>query len=96
MEWGNTQFTLLGITFSTEIKEMEDLNIRPILSIISKEIYKWQRRNLTPIGKIALIKTLLLSRLNHILLILPNLSPSFNKKIEAYSMLTYGMINQTK
>ena len=24
LEWGNTQFTLLGITFSTEIKEMEN------------------------------------------------------------------------
>ena len=88
MEWGKTQFILLGITFSTEIKEMENLNIKLILSIISREIYNWRRRNITPIGKIAVTKTLL-SKLNHILLILPNLNPSFINKIES---LFYGYL----
>ena len=70
---------------------MENLNIKTILSIISREIYNWRRRNITPIGKIAVIKTLLLSKLNLILLILPNLSPSFITKIESlfYSYLWY-------
>ena len=36
---GDTQFRLLGITFSTGIKDTEDLNIKPILKIITSEIY---------------------------------------------------------
>ena len=38
LEWGITQFTLLGITFSTEIKDMEQLNISPTFKIISSKI----------------------------------------------------------
>ena len=93
LNWGDTQFTLLGINFSTEIKDMEELNFSPILKIITSEIYRWHRRRLTPIGKIAVIKTLLLSKLNHLLLILPNLSPNFVKQIET---LFYGFIWDNK
>ena len=93
LELGITQFTLLEITFSTEIKDMEQLNISPVLNIISSEIYRWRRRQLTPIGKIAVIKTLFLSKLNHILVILPNLSSNLIKKIER---LFYGYLWDNK
>ena len=43
------EFTLLGITFSTEINDMEELNISPILQIITSEIYRWSIKDGSPL-----------------------------------------------
>ena len=42
----------------------------------------WNQRYLTPIGKVAVIKTLALSKLNHLFLALPNSKKELLKKIE--------------
>ena len=66
-----TDFTSLGITFDTD-------NMNRITEINSTKI--WTPRLLTPLGKITIIKSLLISKFTHILLSLP--SPKSEKMAE--------------
>ena len=73
-DWNPTSFTLLGIEFTKDLKNITDININKKLTEIIKDINEWSRRDLTPFGKITVIKTLLVSKIVHILIGLP--SPS--------------------
>lgn len=66
LNWGVNRFKLLGITFDTDLDKMLTLNFPDKLSTIKIKINYWNRRNLTPLGKITVIKSLLLSSLNHL------------------------------
>ena len=63
-------FKLLGIHFDTELSKLIKINYKDKLDKI--KIKNWQRRQLTPIGKITVIKTLLIPMLNHLFILLPN------------------------
>ena len=82
LEWGTNIFNLLGITFSINLDAMIELNYNFVLDQVEKLFHMWQQRYLTPIGKIAVIKTLALSKLNHLFLTLPNPSKDVLRKIE--------------
>ena len=77
------EFTSLGINYNIDkLDEITDLNIRPKLLEMEKLISLWKNRNLTLIGKITIIKTLLISKIIHILLSLPKPSEDTFKMIE--------------
>ena len=57
LQWGCTQFDLLGLTFSVDLDSMLDLNLSAKLTEIKDLINIWNRRYLTPIGKVTVIKT---------------------------------------
>ena len=65
LSWNNLNFELLGIKFSVTLDEMEELNYLPKLSEIRRLINQWKLRKLTPIGRITIIKTLIIPKLNH-------------------------------
>ena len=44
---------------------------------IEKILISWKFRNLTPIGRITVIKTLVIPKLNHLILTIPNPSVEF-------------------
>ena len=69
--WGANLFSPLGIKFSVDLDKMPDLNYTPVIESIKRLLHVWKQRHLTPIGKICVIKTLALSKLNHILLSIP-------------------------
>ena len=71
LNWGETEFTLLGIKFSTDLQKMPKINFDSALQSAQKLIKCWKRRNLTPIGRIAVIKTLILPIFNHLFVSLP-------------------------
>ena len=48
---------------------------------MEKQLNQWSKRNLTPFGKITVIKTLILSQIVHILTSLPNPSENIKKEI---------------
>ena len=48
---------------------------------MQQEINNWTRRDITPFGKIVVIKTLIVSKIVHILISLPSPSDTFVKKI---------------
>ena len=67
LNWGNIDFNLLGIEFTTNLNEIPSKNYAKALNNIQKEIKKWRVRHLTPIGKIVLIKTLFIPKCVHML-----------------------------
>ena len=61
---------------------MPKLNFECILNNLVKEMANWNKRNITTIGRIALIKSLFLSKLNHIFLTIPSLNEDLLRRIE--------------
>ena len=78
---GVNRFRLLGITFDTDLDKMLTLNFSDKLSNIKTKINYWKRRNLTPLGKITVRKSLLLSSMNHLFIPLPNPNEKTIKEI---------------
>ena len=55
LQWGCTEFDLLGLRFSVELDKMPKLNLN--LNFIKiRELVKIWRRYLSPLGKITVIK----------------------------------------
>ena len=80
--WVNEQFTALGVKFSVYTQDMEELNFRPKLQEMKATLKMWRMRNLTLYGKITVIKSLVLSKINHLLSSLPTPSNQIMKEIE--------------
>lgn len=67
----NTEFKLLGINFSVDLDQMEELNFRSKLANIKNimKLYQWQ--GLSMAGRITIIKMRILPNLIHLLTVLP-------------------------
>ena len=72
LEWDPQNFSILGVTFTTDLNNITDRNINKHMNKIRTEIESWKKRNLTPFGKVTLIKAIFISRIVHILTALPN------------------------
>ena len=57
LEWGSSRFKLLGIHFSTNLEEMEDLNYYIKFQEIENCLKSRSKQLLTPIGKMTVVKT---------------------------------------
>ena len=79
LEWTNSPFSVLGITLSTNLQEIPELNYDDRMR---KSILHWKRRNLTVLGKITVVKTILLSKFTYLLLSIPS-SAIFIKNLES-------------
>jgi hypothetical protein len=64
-QWISGNFTALGITFNTQLSNITEINILPKISKIKTLLKMWKCRNLTPFGKITVIKTLVLPTITH-------------------------------
>ena len=69
--WTNT-FTLLGIHFDVDLSRINFLNYDKKLVKIKFIIKQWSKRSLTALGRLSIIKTLLISQINHLFIALPN------------------------
>ena len=81
LKWNPSVFKALGIVFSTDLTEMNKLNYKSKLFLIKQIINIWMKRIITPFDRIALIKPLLISKLNYLLLTLLNPSEPFLKEL---------------
>ena len=70
LEWGNT-FTVLGIDFDCKLINMHQ-NFKKKLKDIQKLYASWMYRNLSPLGKVTVVKSLALSKLTHVVLVAPH------------------------
>ena len=78
-----TTFTSLGITYDVHnMDKITDQNIESKIKEINKLIMIWNGRNITPYGKITITKSLLISKITHILLSLPSPKENTYKKLE--------------
>ena len=72
LDWTQNDFDILGIKFSCNLDTILEINYNEKIKEIKKEIKQWSRRILTPLGRITILKTLLIAKLNHLIIALPN------------------------
>ena len=74
LSWGANKFKVLGIIFNihVDIEQMIKDNYKSKLKHLENITKRWGKRALTPLGKITIIKTFLISAFNHLFLSLPN------------------------
>ena len=63
ISWKTSQFKCLGVSFSLNVKLIFDLNYREKFKRMKQSINCWRMRNLSLIGKVCVIKTLVLPQL---------------------------------
>ena len=74
---------LLGVLFSPQCQNMVDENVNLKKDAILRTIAMWQSRNFSLVGRITVVKSLLLSQTTHIISSLPDPSEKFIKEIDA-------------
>ena len=72
LDWTQNDFDILGIIFSCNLDTIPEINYNEKIKEIKKEINQWSKRILTPLGRITILKTLLIAKLNHLFIVLPN------------------------
>ena len=66
LEIGLRKLKYWGVNFSLDIKKRDNLNYKEILSKIKRLLDWWKQRDLTIMGKVHLLKTYALSKLNYV------------------------------
>ena len=97
-EWNPKSFKILGITFTTDLKNISDINILQKMNSMIFELNQWRKRDLTPFGKVTVIKTLVISKIVHILISLPSPSPKILNELNKlfYDFLWDGKPDKIK
>ena len=70
--WDPGIFTVLGIKFSADVKQITSINYEGKLTEIKRILNTWSKRQITPLGKITMIKTLALLTLIYAFANLPD------------------------
>ena len=71
IQWNPEIFKILGILFSNDTSDCFEINYRGKLVEI-RNMYKiWSKRQLTPLGRLAILKSLILSKLIYLWILLP-------------------------
>jgi exonuclease III len=80
--WNPTTFKCLGVIFSINTIDIAQINYEGKLDDIKKVLNAWTRRNLTPFGKITVIKTLVMSKLTYLFMNIPDPSEEFLNELQ--------------
>ena len=80
--WDPGIFTYLGVKFSLDIDTIPSLNYSNKLEEIKKILLVWKKRQLTPFGKITVLKTLAISKITHLFLTIPDPSDVFLNQLD--------------
>lgn len=89
LHWNPQSFTLLGLEFNADLKNLMDINLKNKMKQMKNIMNSWAKRNLTPLGRITVLKTLVVSKITHILLVLP---PAQSKLIEEIEKLFFKFV----
>ena len=92
LDWGTIQFYLLGLRFPVNLDKMTTLNYSLAFEKAKKLLQSWKWRPLTPIGRITVIKTFILSKFVQLFTTIPSPDHQFIK--ETNSLLSGYMRNQ--
>ena len=72
MKWNPPKMKILGIWFTNSLEECENLNYTEKFYEVRKLFSTWSKRNITPLGRVAVLKSLILSKLIYLWILLPN------------------------
>ena len=83
---GTNEFTVLSVHFSTNLYNIQELNYNVKLKEVKKLLEQWSKRSLSTLGKIAVIKSLVLSTFVYLFssLLNPNPTDAFLKTLVTY------------
>ena len=70
LTWRTQSFKALGVSFSLHVKSLYELNFIPKLQKMEQTIHCWSHRGLSLIGKIAVIKALVLPQMLYLFSVL--------------------------
>ena len=82
LDRGQGPFKILGVYFSANVNEIWNINTHDIINKITHLLNQWSRRKLTIIGKITIVKSLVLSKFVHFFISLPDPPPDLLKELE--------------
>ena len=91
LQWGVSKFNLLGIYFDLNLHNIPKLNFDKKLVRLKQLIKNWKRRNITPLGRNTVFKTLIISQMNHLFLSLPNPDSQFLNLLNLLMFDLFGM-----
>jgi len=80
---------LLGVTIMKEKKDVIEVNYNPIIDKMNSLMLLWKRRKLSLLGKICILKSLIISKLVYSVICLPNPGGT---KLEEIQNLMYNFI----
>ena len=66
MTWSNS-FTLLGIEFNTDLKQMIKNNYESKVQIIKNTLNSYKKRNMSILGKVTVLKTIIIPKLVYLM-----------------------------
>lgn len=72
MIWNPTKIKILGIWFTQDLKDCETINYKDKFAEIKVLFKIWSQRTITPLGRVAILKSLILSKLIHLWILLPD------------------------
>ena len=82
IDWEQKPLKILGVFFSPEVFDIWDHNLDNVIKKVKGMISIWSRRKLTLIGRITVIKSLMLSKFAYLFLALPNPPGELIKNLE--------------
>ena len=70
--WNPKLFKILGIWFGHDLIASTERNYRDKFTEVKRLFQSWLQRSITPVGRIAVLKSLILSKLIHLWILLPD------------------------
>ena len=81
MTWSNS-FTLLGIDFNTDLKQMIKNNYESKVQIIKNTLNSYKKRHMSMLGKVTVLKTIIIPKLVYLMKVLPSPNMAFFAEME--------------
>ena len=88
LQWNPEKFKILGIWFTNDLSNMVKINYKEKFQEILILYKIWLKRQLTPFGRVAILKSLILSKLIFLWILLPNPPTNMIEEIQA-SIFTF-------
>ena len=76
LHWAKGPIKVLGIMITPDVEELLDFNYGPVIEKIENVLSLWSYRNLTLMGKITVVNSLVASQITHLFMALPS-PPTF-------------------
>lgn len=82
MIWNPTKFKSLGIWFTQDLEDCDIINYNDKYREVKTLFRIWAQRTITPTGRVAILKSLVLSKLVHLWILLPDPPDLFIQKLQ--------------
>ena len=82
LSWTTGPLNILGVELTNRFDDHLNLNYKPKINIIKEHMSAWSNRIMTPMGRVVIVKTFIISQLVYLLSNLPSPSTDFLNKLD--------------